>query len=231
MGSGRKRIEDKKSVLGILQWCLENEAVFETIDRDGNLVRLRLDAVLRAESGIRGLFTQKRRLLLPMSLRIRPFCTPILAGDQIYTIYFQHSETTYSIEGTLVESDPENLTLTFSAPCMIVRHGRRRSRRISGREVEEIRILIETELFEISDMSLTGIGIITSRPERFQPGRELELQVLIRGRTFHARGRVEHVTARSQGKFVCGIDVEYLDEENLCLLQKLMHASKGGEKR
>jgi len=224
-----KKIEERKIVLEILQWCLENETIFETTDAYGNLIRLRLDAILRAESGIKRLFMHSMHLILPMSVRTSPYCSPTLSRDHIYTIFFHFKGTTYSIEGKLADSNSGNLSLKFIVPYTLVQHRKRKWPRISTRNFEEIKVSIEEEAFELSDISLSGVGIIVGDKDRFQPGQIIKIQLVIQDFTFNGQGSVEHITPLSKGKFVCGINIEYSNEGSLCSIQQILHGKGSRE--
>lgn len=203
-------------------------AIFETTDAYGNLIRLGLEAIFQAESGIKALFTHKKHLLLSMSIEMIPYCSPVLSPDHYYTIFFHHKGTSYSIDGKLVDFAPKSLALKFFVPCTIIQHGKRKSRRVPL-TFEQIQVQIEDEVFEVSDLSLSGAGIIVNDRDRFRPGQEVEIKLVIRGRSYKGKGNVQHLTPHARDKFVCGINIEYHDEQNLCSIQQLIHEKGGGE--
>ena len=219
-------IENSKRITEILQFCQENRVIFEATDEQRNLYSLGLEQIVNGSStDKKGLFRKMRgQLLAEFKLLQRGAAEMRVNCNYIFS--FQYLGTILSFKSMLLTAAPDRFILTYRIEKKIYRHPVRKSNRLSIHNLDRVSAEIGNKVYQLINLSLGGVGVITHEPDIFQIGQELPVKLLSQTQIFEATGSVRHIAPLSDDGFICGVSLTYDDEKSIDHVQKFIHQTR-----
>jgi hypothetical protein len=151
---------------------------------------------------------------------------PELKPHAKYDAFFEYNEGTYSLRLKLVSYDSAINSCTFLAPDSMTFYPQRRFYRLSMNSLDEVRMEIGGELFEIVDLSRKGAGIRLTENHIFHTGQTFGIRLILGSKTFGGQGKVKHITRTSELGLVCGVSIEYDEKQDVGYVNEFIYRTR-----
>ncbi len=222
-----KMLEDSKQITRILKYCRRHAVPFsarceELISIELGLTLMGLAWVPVPSNGAFGQTGGRERCLL-MKVHASSYDLHLPWPSHNFTFSFQYRTVGHSFHSDILRYVHRNHIAVFAAPSGIYEHRLRENLRIAIDPSDQVGLVMDRVRMEVINLTMDGVAVAVPGPILLRIGQALpRLELVIGNERFSGKGKVRHISKRSQDNFLCGVSMEYDSPAALHRVQKLI---------